>query len=44
MEKRYIITESEKQQIWNWIVERQSMKVNKLLDSLPEFKEEKKDG
>lgn len=40
-EKRFIITESEKQQIWNWIVERQSMKINYLLDSLPELEEKK---
>lgn len=40
-EKKYIITESEKQQIWNWIIERQSLKINKLLDSLPELEEKK---
>lgn len=43
-DKKFIITESEKQQIWNWIIERQSMKVNQLLDNLPELEEDKKDG
>ena len=43
-EKKFIITESEKQQIWNWIVERRSLKVNRLLGSLPELEEEKRKG
>jgi hypothetical protein len=36
-EKKFIITEIEKQQIWNLIVERKAGMVNKLLDNLPQF-------
>jgi hypothetical protein len=43
MEKKFVITEVEKQQIWNLIIQRQSMMVNRLLDDLPEYKEEEKE-